>query len=86
LNGNEQPLLQSVNGGPKKNRMNNRYRTGSFWLSNNNLKHVNGLRILVDRLLEMPDYLSWLDLSGNHLTKISNVSILGVQRYGASYI
>lgn len=73
LNGNEKPVLRTK-GAPKKNKRSNRYRTGSFWLNNNNLKSVNGLRNLADRLLEMADYLSWLDLSGNNLTMVSHVS------------
>lgn len=75
LNGNDQPLPLRVRGAPTKNRQNNRYQTGSFWLNNNELKNVNGLRSLADRLFEMADYLSWLDLSGNNLTTISDVSI-----------
>lgn len=82
LNGNEKPLPLRVRGEPKKNPLSNRYKTGSFWLNNNNLKNVNGLRNLADRLLEMSDYLSWLDLSGNNLTVISDVSKLTCKNAG----
>lgn len=75
LNGNEEPLPLRVRGAPKKGLRSNRYKTGSFWLNKNNLKNVNGLRNLADRLFEMADYLSWLDLSDNNLTSISDVSM-----------
>lgn len=81
LNGNEEPLPLRVRGAPKKNLKNNRYRTGSFWLNKNNLKNVNGLRNLADRLFEMADYLSWLDLSDNNLTSISDVSMYYITYY-----
>ncbi|KAL5236777.1 hypothetical protein ACI65C_004187 [Semiaphis heraclei] len=76
LNGNEEPLPLRLRGAPKKNPKSNRYRTGSFWLNKNNLKNVNGLRNLADRLFEMADYLSWLDLSDNNLTSISDEFLL----------
>ncbi|XP_060856691.1 leucine-rich repeat-containing protein 51-like [Metopolophium dirhodum] len=76
LNGNEEPLPLRVGGAPKKNLKSNRYKTGSFWLNKNNLKNVNGLRNLADRLFEMADYLSWLDLSDNNLTSISDEFLL----------
>lgn len=75
LNGNENPLPLRLRGAPKKSRKSNRYQTGSFWLNKNLLKNVNGLRNLADRLFEMADYLSWLDLSDNNLTSISDVSM-----------
>ncbi|XP_060848622.1 leucine-rich repeat-containing protein 51-like [Rhopalosiphum padi] len=76
LNGNEKPLPLRVRGAPKKNLKSNRYKTGSFWLNKNYLKNVNGLRNLADRLFEMADYLSWLDLSDNNLTSISDEFLL----------
>ncbi|KAE9537009.1 hypothetical protein AGLY_006816 [Aphis glycines] len=76
LNGNEKPLPLRVRGAPKKSSKSNRYRTGSFWLNKNYLKNVNGLRNLADRLFEMADYLSWLDLSDNNLTTISDEFLL----------
>ncbi|XP_025407348.1 leucine-rich repeat-containing protein 51-like, partial [Sipha flava] len=72
LNGNGPPLQLSVRGAPKKCRMSKRYKTGSFWLNKNNLEIVNGLRTLADRLFDKADYLSWLDLSHNNLTTISD--------------
>lgn len=81
MNGNEKPLIQRVHGAPKKNRKSNRYKTGSFWLNNNNLRNVNGLKNLTDRLLEMSDYLSWLDLSDNNLNVISDVSTYTLKSY-----
>uniref|UniRef100_A0A2S2QMC0 Leucine-rich repeat-containing protein 51 n=1 Tax=Sipha flava TaxID=143950 RepID=A0A2S2QMC0_9HEMI len=74
LNGNGPPLQLSVRGAPKKCRMSKRYKTGSFWLNKNNLEIVNGLRTLAERLFDKADYLSWLDLSHNNLTTISDVA------------
>lgn len=76
LNGNERPWTLRVRGSPKKDKKTKRYRTGSFWLNNNNLKNVNGLRNLTNLLFQMADYLSWLDVSNNNLTVISDVSII----------
>ncbi|XP_016659818.1 leucine-rich repeat-containing protein 51-like isoform X2 [Acyrthosiphon pisum] len=81
LNGNEEPLPLRVRGAPKKSLKSNRYKTGSFWLNKNNLKNVNGLRNLADRLFEMADYLSWLDLSDNNLTSISDVRIPAFSKF-----
>ncbi|KAL6261373.1 hypothetical protein P5V15_006469 [Pogonomyrmex californicus] len=60
-----------------------RYVTSTLWLSNNLLKSMDGLQRLVDRILDDPEYLSWLDLSfneiseiGEEIKKFSNLKIL----------
>ncbi|XP_071570506.1 leucine-rich repeat-containing protein 51 [Temnothorax nylanderi] len=47
-----------------------RYITSTLWLSNNLLSSMEGLRRLVDRVLDDPAYLSWLDLSFNEINEI----------------
>lgn len=47
-----------------------RYITSTLWLSNNLLRSMEGLGHLVDRFLENPAYLSWLDLSFNEINEI----------------
>ncbi|VVC34337.1 Leucine-rich repeat,Leucine-rich repeat domain, L domain-like [Cinara cedri] len=76
LNRNEKTWPLSVRGTPKKGRQSKRYRTSSFWLNNNHFKHVNGLKNLTNILFEKTDYLSWLDLSSNRLTVISDEFLL----------
>ncbi|XP_050426701.1 leucine-rich repeat-containing protein 51-like [Adelges cooleyi] len=71
LNAGEKPLSARVHGTPTINRQTNRYQTGSLWLNNNNLIHVDGLRKLAERLLVSADYLSWLDLSSNRLMAVN---------------
>ncbi|XP_050527890.1 leucine-rich repeat-containing protein 51-like [Daktulosphaira vitifoliae] len=71
LKNEEKPLSTRVQGIPRINKRTNRYLTGSFWLNNNYLIHVNGLRKLAERLLESADHLSWLDLSNNKLIAVN---------------
>lgn len=47
-----------------------RYVTSTMWLSNNQLRSMEGFQDLVDRFLENPAYLSWLDLSFNEISEI----------------
>lgn len=47
-----------------------RYVTSTLWLSNNFLSSMEGLQRLVDRVLDDPAYLSWLDLSFNEINEI----------------
>lgn len=47
-----------------------RYVTSTLWISNNQLSSMEGLQRLVDRVLEDPAQLSWLDLSFNEITEI----------------
>lgn len=47
-----------------------RYVTSTLWLSNNLLSSMEGLQRLVDRVLDDPAYLSWLDLSFNEINEI----------------
>ncbi|KAL0116555.1 hypothetical protein PUN28_009897 [Cardiocondyla obscurior] len=52
--------------------LNDRYITSSLWLSNNLLSSTSGLQRLVDKVLDNPAYLSWLDLSCNEIKEISD--------------
>ncbi|XP_011873534.1 PREDICTED: leucine-rich repeat-containing protein 51-like isoform X2 [Vollenhovia emeryi] len=47
-----------------------RYITSTLWLSNNLLSSMEGLARLVDRVLDEPAYLSWLDLSFNEINQV----------------
>ncbi|CAL1679612.1 unnamed protein product [Lasius platythorax] len=47
-----------------------RYVTSTLWLSNNLLSSTEGLQRLVNRVLDDPVYLSWLDLSFNEINEI----------------
>jgi len=47
-----------------------RYMTSTLWLSNNLLSSMEGLQRLVDKVLNDPIYLSWLDLSFNEISEI----------------
>ncbi|XP_012232763.1 leucine-rich repeat-containing protein 51-like [Linepithema humile] len=47
-----------------------RYITSTMWLSNNLLRSMEGFQNLVNKFLENPIYLSWLDLSFNEISKI----------------
>jgi Leucine-rich repeat (LRR) protein len=48
-----------------------RYVTSTLWLGNNLLTSTEGLEHLANRVLERPDYLSWLDLSFNEIREIT---------------
>ncbi|XP_076240756.1 leucine-rich repeat-containing protein 51 [Calliopsis andreniformis] len=49
-----------------------RFVTSSLWLSNNSLTTMDGFENLVQKVLDDPRYLSWLDLSFNEIKKIGD--------------
>ncbi|XP_012254400.2 leucine-rich repeat-containing protein 51-like [Athalia rosae] len=52
--------------------LNQRFLTSSLWLCNNSLTSMNGLENLVNKLLEEPNSLAWLDLSFNNIVEIDD--------------
>lgn len=59
---------------PERGSQHRRYLTRSIWLNNNRLTDIRDMEKMVDRLLEQPERLGWIDFSFNYITEIDNVS------------
>jgi len=53
--------------------VNNRFVCGAIWLNNNYLTTLEGLKKSVEDLLEVPAYLTWIDVSYNEFKNIGQV-------------
>ena len=61
----------------QKQQSSEKYKTNALRLNNNSLSDFNGFESTIEKLLENPGQLSWLDLSFNYLTSIDKVSFIG---------
>ncbi|CAI6350604.1 unnamed protein product [Macrosiphum euphorbiae] len=66
---NETPLSARVQGVPVRGA-NKRFICGAIWLNNNYLTSLQGLSKSVEELLELPAYLTWIDISYNEFKNI----------------
>lgn len=69
---NETPLSARVHGVPVRG-INKRFICGAIWLNNNYLTSLQGLSKSVEELLELPAYLTWIDISYNEFKNIGQV-------------
>ncbi|KAF0764937.1 leucine-rich repeat-containing protein 51-like [Aphis craccivora] len=79
---NETPLSVRVHGVPDRG-INKKFICGAIWLNNNYLTSLQGLNKSIEELLELPAYLTWIDVSHNEFKNIGqdflqykNLSIL----------
>ncbi|XP_060836380.1 leucine-rich repeat-containing protein 51-like [Rhopalosiphum padi] len=66
---NETPLSVRVHGVPDRG-INKRFICGAIWLNNNYLTNLQGLNKSIEELLELPAYLTWIDISHNEFKNI----------------
>jgi hypothetical protein len=71
---NETPLSVRVHGVPDRG-INKRFICGAIWLNNNYLTSLQGLNKSIEELLELPAYLTWIDISHNEFKNIGQVQL-----------
>lgn len=76
---NETPLSARVHGVPVRG-INKKFICGAIWLNNNYLTSLQGLSKSVEELLELPAYLTWIDISYNEFKNIGQVKITASER------
>lgn len=69
---NETPLSVRVHGVPDRG-VNKKFICGAIWLNNNYLTSLQGLNKSIEELLELPAYLTWIDVSHNEFKNIGQV-------------
>lgn len=69
---NDIPRIYRLRGAPERG-LNKKHKSAAIWLNHNNLSDLNNLKKIVDDQLELPIYLTWLDISHNELKTIDQV-------------
>lgn len=76
---NDVPRIYRLRGTPERGP-NKKHKSATIWLNHNNLSDLNNLKKIVNDQLELPMYLTWLDISHNELKNIDQVRTLRNKR------